>query len=206
MNRIRTTKKYQQTDWEGNQLNLNTSNINLSIDNVSEEPITQQKVKEEVKEIPHDETLYPTHVKTDRERKFYDQAMGKGWAYDTRIPNRYFFTQDHLDKELEQQGFEQTTHYGGRKLSSDGLLTLDQLKGDRMTFSYDKDGKSYYVDSDVNNRMMKMINSGDWGYNPSTGSMIKLNEPTVHQLTATEHLMDTEEFGRLTQGFGSSGN
>ena len=45
--------------------------------------------------------------------------------------------------------------------------------------------------------MMKLINTGDWGYNPSTGQMVKLNKPTKRQLTKREHVMDTEEYGKL---------
>ena len=161
---------------------------------------------------------YPAFIKTEREKKGYDQAMSRGWVYDTRLPLRtsqtgpsYFFTQDALDIELEKAGINQTTHYDGRKLNDAGLLTLDQTQGDRMSFSYNKKNEygrdlSHYVDSDENDRMMKLINTGNWGYNPSTGQMVELNKPTTKQLTATQHVMDTEEFGELTTGFGSSGN
>ena len=63
---------------------------------------------------------YPAFIKDERGRKAYDQAMSKGWVYDTRLPLRtnqsgpsYFFTQDALDIELEKAGFDQTTHYYG---------------------------------------------------------------------------------------------
>ena len=150
---------------------------------------------------------YPAFIKDERGRKAYDQAMSKGWVYDTRLPLRtnqsgpsYFFTQDALDIELEKAGFDQTTHYYGRKLNKDGLLTLDQTQGDGINF-IDLD-----INHEENNRMMKLINTGNWGYSPNTGQMIELNKPTKKQLTATQHVMDTEEFAKLTTGFGSTGN
>ena len=151
---------------------------------------------------------YPAFVQGKRQEQQYDLAMSKGWVYDTRLPTRknqsgpaYFFKQEDLDKALEKAGINKATHYSGRKLNKDGLLTLDQSQGDRFTFSYNtNDGYSHYVDDDENDRMMKLINTGNWGYNPSTGQMVELNKPTKRQLTEKEHLMDTEKYAKLNIG------
>ena len=158
----------------------------------------------EKKELPKYQKkgeFYPVHIQSDRDKKLYDLAMSKGWFYDSRLKDSgYFFTQEALDKELEKAGFAQNTHYGGRKLNKDGLLTLDQTQGDRFSFSYDEGEYSHFVDADENNRMMKLINTGNWGYNPSTGQMVELNKPTKRQLTEEQHLMDTEKYAKLNIG------
>lgn len=80
----------------------------------------------------------------------------------------------------------------GNKLNSQGYITSETKGGNRITFTGDQ-----RADDWIN----KQIDSGKFGFDPTTGGTFPLKKP-VKGLSKKDQMMATREYGELTRGSG----
>ncbi len=127
-----------------------------------------KKDKEDKKDKKTERGEYPFSVRSEYQKKAHDLMMDKGMIFVSgSTGNRYFKHQKDADEFIKENSKNSYIRQG--LLNEQGLVTLDQTRGNRVTFLE-------VDDPDYQDEIMSKINAGTHGYHPETKTLYKLTD------------------------------